>query len=526
MNKSHARKATQRRRATIAVCVIARDEERFIGDCLASAQPFVDELVVIDTGSTDRTVEIARSFTAKVEAFEWRDDFAAARNAAIELATGDWILMLDADERLQVASGPALRAFVKSRPTHAPFFAPRVENRIGDGPEEIRLSFPNRLFRRQPELRYVGTIHEDLRYLPDPARSFGVRVDDIRITHLGYLPDIVAERSKFDRNRRLLLREAEARPDDPQPWFYLGMDRVGADQPAEAAEYFQKSLTRAGNRPHWTPIVEVYTQLVWAYARLNDDTRMWAMVHQAEQAGLLSAGARCHLAQDLVEHGRYAEAAQQLVAALEPGQPPVQVSRPGIGGWITRMDLANVYEHIRDREAALRQLELVLADPDVRARSDVAGTAVRLALEVGDMASLARCLEAGAEPGEADLEGNMRLLELRAASDPNPRSLRLLSPTDRAIALGDWQSAADAVIRLHGRTMADAARLLFVAARLEGIGAPEGALQLLEHLYDAQPELPQLHWVLSKVLADLGRYDDALAANDILQKLLVAQRVG
>src|ERR1700730_1719400 len=116
MTKSRPRKPHRQQaphspphRPTISLCVIARDEESFIGDCLASAQPFVDEIVVLDTGSTDATIEIARSYGARIGTFAWRDDFAAARNAAITLATCDWIFMLDADERLQPASGPQLR---------------------------------------------------------------------------------------------------------------------------------------------------------------------------------------------------------------------------------------------------------------------------------------------------------------------------------------------------------------------------------------------------------------------------------
>ena len=86
---------------SIALCVIAKNEEEYLADCLDSARPFVDEIVVVDTGSTDRTVEIARAHGARIEHFTWINDFAAARNFAIEAATKDWILMLDADERLE-----------------------------------------------------------------------------------------------------------------------------------------------------------------------------------------------------------------------------------------------------------------------------------------------------------------------------------------------------------------------------------------------------------------------------------------
>ena len=88
------------RKPRLSVCMIVKNEERFLGQCLASVKDIADELIVIDTGSTDRTVEIAREHGAQVGHFEWCNDFAAARNASIAAATGDWILFLDADEEL------------------------------------------------------------------------------------------------------------------------------------------------------------------------------------------------------------------------------------------------------------------------------------------------------------------------------------------------------------------------------------------------------------------------------------------
>ena len=88
------------RKPRLSVCMIVKNEERFLGQCLASVKDIADELIVIDTGSTDRTVEIAREHGAQVGNFEWCNDFAAARNASIAPATGDWILFLDADEEL------------------------------------------------------------------------------------------------------------------------------------------------------------------------------------------------------------------------------------------------------------------------------------------------------------------------------------------------------------------------------------------------------------------------------------------
>ena len=108
--------------------MIVKNEERFLEQCLASVAHLVDEINIVDTGSTDRTVEIARSFGAKIEHRPWRDDFGWARNEALAMATKRWILQLDADEELLPESGPALHA-LKNTPAHLKGLFIRCSNR-------------------------------------------------------------------------------------------------------------------------------------------------------------------------------------------------------------------------------------------------------------------------------------------------------------------------------------------------------------------------------------------------------------
>ena len=97
------------KRNTLSLCMIARDEASFLERCLASAAPHVDEIIVVDTGSTDGTVRVARAAGAEVSEFEWVDDFAEARNASLRAASGDWILLLDCDEVIAERDWSALR---------------------------------------------------------------------------------------------------------------------------------------------------------------------------------------------------------------------------------------------------------------------------------------------------------------------------------------------------------------------------------------------------------------------------------
>jgi tetratricopeptide (TPR) repeat protein len=234
---------------------------------------------------------------------------------------------------------------------------------------------------------------------------------------------------------------------------------------------------------------------------------------------MLAPAGRGALAAEAVRRGLLDEAERHLLAAVGPDQPIVQVQMPGIGSWLTRLDLVNLYTATGNLAAALQQVDLVLADPHVPNPSAVATTAARLALQANDPHRLGRYLQSLPMPADSDLDGHLRLLEMRVAATPNQAALRTLPPTDRAIALDDWQAAYEAALALTGATMAEAARMIFVAARLHEKGAPDAALDILERLLDAQPFLPQLQFLLSRVLTDLGRFDDALAAHEILQQL-------
>ena len=156
--------------ARLSLCVIARNESRFLGDCLASVAPWVDEVVVVDTGSEDETVEIASSMGARVLHHPWNEDFAEARNVGLAAATGDWILTLDADERLGPGAGAMIRAAIEDPRIDAFFLLLHSAARLDATPEEVvsgaaRMDAPIRvlrLFRNVDAPRFTRRVHEHL----------------------------------------------------------------------------------------------------------------------------------------------------------------------------------------------------------------------------------------------------------------------------------------------------------------------------------------------------------------------------
>ena len=138
------------KRKTVSLCMIARDEEAFIGKAIKSALALVDEIVVVDTGSRDNTRIIAEGYGARVVDYAWHDDFAAARNAALAAATGDWILVLDCDEQLQ-----SMRPVEFQRLLADPGLAGYRVRVIGAHSDERPTPFPAiRLFRHHQDIGY------------------------------------------------------------------------------------------------------------------------------------------------------------------------------------------------------------------------------------------------------------------------------------------------------------------------------------------------------------------------------------
>lgn len=217
----------------LALVVIARDEAAHIERLLRSVKPWVDEMLVLDTGSTDATPALAAACGARVEHFRWCDDFSAARNAALDLAAADWHLVLDADEWL-IGGGDVLQALRRMSPDFVGSIA--LSDQFFDG--QLRTA-QTRLSRVLPgRLRYAGRIHEQ------PQHRLPVRALALQVGHDGYLPERLA--SKRGRNRSLLAQDLALRPDDAYLWYQFGKDASVYDEHEQA----EAAFARAAALPH------------------------------------------------------------------------------------------------------------------------------------------------------------------------------------------------------------------------------------------------------------------------------------
>jgi predicted Zn-dependent protease len=229
---------------TLTLCLIVRDEERMLAGCLESVHTLADEILVVDTGSKDATVEIALAHGARVVSTPWTDDFAAARNVGLEHLRTDWVLWLDADERLAPESRSVLRRLMDTEAEDAPptVYLPLILNVDAAG-QSLGADHMPRLWRHRPVLRFTGRIHE--RVGEGVPHLKQVYQDDLRIVHLGYDPAYARERGKNERNVRLLELELTEKPNDPSLLFYRAKESYAAGRDEEAARDFQRVIREA-----------------------------------------------------------------------------------------------------------------------------------------------------------------------------------------------------------------------------------------------------------------------------------------
>ena len=192
----------------ISACVITKNEERNMPRWLECMSSVADEIIVVDTGSTDNTVQLAKSAGAKLYNFKWINDFAAAKNYAIEQATGDWILFLDADESFTEDAQKSLRNELErfhKDPSIACLLCRLIDIDVDNNNRIFNTSLLPRIFRRSPYIRYTGAVHEQVENHQGNKKM--VFASKLEILHTGYSSSII--RSKAERNLPLLLKELE-----------------------------------------------------------------------------------------------------------------------------------------------------------------------------------------------------------------------------------------------------------------------------------------------------------------------------
>jgi glycosyltransferase involved in cell wall biosynthesis len=468
----------------VSLCMIVKNEESRLAHCLGSVADFVNEIVIVDTGSTDRTKEIAVQFGAKVADIPWKDSFAAARNASIDRASGEWIFWMDADDYLDVQNREKLRSLFRSLTNSTDAYMMRIVSEEASGAAGKMVDHV-RLFRNHPRIRWEYRVHEQILRAVTEAGG-REQWTDIVIRHTGYR-DRVACHLKHERNLRLLHLEAKDRPDDPFTLFNLGWTYQVVARYTEAVAHLERGISMV--RPGVSFARKMYAVLVNAYRRLGrpGDALAWShrgLVKYPDDSELLYQNAMLSY-----EAGDLVTPEKQLRRLLEP-RPPSHFAigvDEGLTGYLARYNLGVVARDLGRLSEAEQFWRAAVAE-----RPDYAAAWVGLAE-----------LSATSERW-----GELDAMILKLESDPVRRFEAFLVRARAAI----------------GRDAAAALRALDQAAAIQpdSIWVP----LLRSHLYLQGGDLTSAEQALREVLSFDPGHHQARANLDRIQSLRIAANHG
>lgn len=366
--------------STVSLCLIARDEAEFLAECLQSAHGAVQEMIVVDTGSTDATAELARAAGARVVQHAWADDFAAARNAALPHVTGDWVLVLDADERLGPGAAAAIAAIIGRRdfdcgvlPLHnAASRQATLADVVSGKARAGDVVWLPRLLRRTADLRWEGVVHENVaRWLV--AHGTRVRKVDAPIVHLGALPDVREARQKGQRNVRLLEQRCAKERDDLTARGYLAHELFIAEDRERARQVADEGWSLRARSPKHVSLLRLGVTRALLYLERGDVDEALLTLAEVERVDGPQADVaylRGHAFEIEAERSRGARRAR-LAAAAEDAyrqavafkdRPALERMITGAASWAAWTRLGTLALLRDDGSAAATAFSHVLAD--------------------------------------------------------------------------------------------------------------------------------------------------------------------
>ncbi|MGN7169663.1 glycosyltransferase [Paenibacillus cellulositrophicus] len=330
---------------TISLCMIVKNEEKVLSRCLDSVKDKVDEIIIVDTGSTDSTLEISKKYTSKVYHYEWQNDFSAARNESLKHATSDFILVLDADEYLEQDAD-----LLSDLERNGDFYLLQINNEMS-----LKRSFTHfavRLFRNDDRIRYRNRLHE---HLDLPETVFKGEEAKTVIQHSGYIEETMAEKDKLNRNLSLMIKEVEEHP-TAYNLFNMGKTYLSINRHDKAIEYFKKAYSLSHGKVF---MPELLTKFAYSLGELNRQEEGLLILKDAVVLFPQETEMKYIQGRLYVKAGYIKDAIKCFQTCLELGDQGTTVTE-GSGGYMARFQLAELYEQEGMVDEGYREILKVL----------------------------------------------------------------------------------------------------------------------------------------------------------------------
>ncbi|PFG12721.1 tetratricopeptide repeat-containing glycosyltransferase family 2 protein [Bacillus sp. es.036] len=345
------------KKTSLSVCMVVCNEEHYLTRCLNSVKNLADEIIIVDTGSTDQTVTIAEAFGATIINYTWNDDFSEARNRGVNEATGDWILILDADEELDILCHPKLVDLITT--SNAEGYYLNFINYYGKFDKAHYFTDRAcRLFQNHFHIQFRGKIHEEITSSMNELK-LQIKESDLTIFHYGYLDDMITLKKKNTRNVRIIEKALQVTPENIRMKYALGVEHLQASQNSQALNTFVELLEQLPPTSDYVP--DLLLKTVHLMRLFHQDSKALLLIEQGltyypDFPDLLDVKADLHLFLN-----QYESAKNTLLRSLNSYRDNSNYSSlSGSGSYRSAYILGTIYEKLLEPTEALYYYEVAL----------------------------------------------------------------------------------------------------------------------------------------------------------------------
>jgi len=347
----------------VSLCMIVKNEEGYLPRCLESIIDIVDEIIIVDTGSTDRTVEIAKNYGAKVYYYQWNNNFSEARNESLKYATKDWILILDADDELHAQYKENLKLFLNNELDENTVYFFETLSYYGDTVDNncITVNLNPRMFKNNREIHYEGKIHNQLVYAQG---KYDTICSSIKIHHYGYLSKIITSKKKRNRNITILNEQIKKEPSNKFNYFNLGNEYTSLGDVKKALEYYYKAYENFDSHTGFSSLLLL--RIIISNCSIQKYTDALSFIDIA--TGYYPEFTDLYFFKALVykDLGKPTLQIKALEKCIELGEPPSEFKFfYGSGSFKAYYELGNAYMNLNDYDAAYSYyMDTIKSNPD------------------------------------------------------------------------------------------------------------------------------------------------------------------
>lgn len=334
----------------ISLCMIVKNEEEYLPGCLNSIKDVVDEIIIVDTGSTDKTVEIAKSFGAKIYYYQWNNNFSEARNESLKYATKDWILIMDADDEFFSDDKEKFKTLLSNKLDKDVVYFFETLNYCGSAVENstITVNLNPRLFKNNHGFQYDGEVHNQL---VNPAYDYKGNSEPIRIYHYGYLEKNIVSKDKRNRNISLLKEQIRKDGNNKYAYFNLGNEYFALGDMKKALEHYYKAYENFDLHVGYSSVL--LERIVLAHYAIGEYERVLEFADSSikyfpKLTDLYFLKALTYKAMD-----KTVLQIKLLEKCVELGDPPSELKfLYGTGGFRAFQELGDAYMKLKDYDTA------------------------------------------------------------------------------------------------------------------------------------------------------------------------------